>query len=202
MTIEEIRVLLEKSLPPKRYQHSMRVYETALALGKRHHAEEAKVALAALLHDCGREIPVKESVEKARAFGLPVDFIEAGQPVLLHAKIGACLATQKYGVTDPEVLEAIRCHTTGAETLSLTARIVFLADMLEPGRRFPGVEELRRLAREDLEQAMFTAYRDTICYLLEAGALIHPAAIAGYNRLALQRKNTDKLSSDDGNKKK
>ncbi len=202
MTIEEIRALLEKSLPPKRYQHSMRVYETALALGKRHHAEEAKVALAALLHDCGREIPVKESVEKARAFGLPVDFIEAGQPVLLHAKIGACLATQKYGVTDPEVLEAIRCHTTGAETLSLTARIVFLADMLEPGRRFPGVEELRRLAREDLEQAMFTAYRDTICYLLEAGALIHPAAIAGYNRLALQRKNTDKLSSDDGNKKK
>lgn len=202
MTIEEIRALLEKSLPLKRYQHSMRVYETALALGKRHHAEEAKVALAALLHDCGREIPVKESVEKARAFGLPVDFIEAGQPVLLHAKIGACLATQKYGVTDPEVLEAIRCHTTGAETLSLTARIVFLADMLEPGRRFPGVEELRRLAREDLEQAMFTAYRDTICYLLEAGALIHPAAIAGYNRLALQRKNTDKLSSDDGNKKK
>lgn len=202
MTIEEIRALLEKSLPPKRYQHSMRVYETALALGKRHHAEEAKVALAALLHDCDREIPVKESVEKARAFGLPVDFIEAGQPVLLHAKIGACLATQKYGVTDPEVLEAIRCHTTGAETLSLTARIVFLADMLEPGRRFPGVEELRRLAREDLEQAMFTAYRDTICYLLEAGALIHPAAIAGYNRLALQRKNTDKLSSDDGNKKK
>lgn len=202
MTIEEIRALLEKSLPPKRYQHSMRVYETALALGKRHHAEEAKVALAALLHDCGREIPVKESVEKARAFGLPVDFIEAGQPVLLHAKIGACLATQKYGVTDPEVLEAIRCHTTGAETLSLTARIVFLADMLEPGRKFPGVEELRRLAREDLEQAMFTAYRDTICYLLEAGALIHPAAIAGYNRLALQRKNTDKLSSDDGNKKK
>lgn len=202
MTIEEIRALLEKSLPPKRYQHSMRVYETALALGKRHHAEEAKVALAALLHDCGREIPVKESVEKARALGLPVDFIEAGQPVLLHAKIGACLATQKYGVTDSEVLEAIRCHTTGAETLSLTARIVFLADMLEPGRRFPGVEELRRLAREDLEQAMFTAYRDTICYLLEAGALIHPAAIAGYNRLALQRKNTDKLSSDDGNKKK
>ena len=202
MTIEEIRALLEKSLPPKRYQHSMRVYETALALGKRHHAEEAKVALAALLHDCGREIPVKESVEKARAFGLPVDFIEAGQPVLLHAKIGACLATQKYGVTDPEVLEAIRCHTTGAETLSLTARIVFLADMLEPGRKFPGVEELRRLAREDLEQAMFTAYRDTICYLLEAGALIHPAAIAGYNRLALQRTNTDKLSSDDGTKKK
>ena len=202
MTIEEIRALLEKSLPPKRYQHSMRVYETALALGKQHHAEEAKVALAALLHDCGREIPAKESVEKARALGLPVDFIEAGQPVLLHAKIGAYLATQKYGVTDPEVLEAIRCHTTGAETLSLTARIVFLADMLEPGRRFPGVEELRRLAREDLEQAMFTAYRDTICYLLEAGALIHPAAIAGYNRLAVQRKNTGKLSSDDGNKKK
>ena len=187
MTIEEIRALLEKSLPPKRYQHSMRVYETALALGKRHHAEEAKVALAALLHDCGREIPAKESVEKARALGLPVDFTEASQPVLLHAKIGAYLATQKYGVTDPEVLEAIRCHTTGAETLSLTARIVFLADMLEPGRKFPGVEELRRLAREDLEQAMFTAYRHTICYLLEAGALIHPAAIAGYNRLAVQQ---------------
>lgn len=201
MTIEEIRALLEKSLPPKRYQHSMRVYETALALGKRHHAEEAKVALAALLHDCGREIPAKESVEKARALGLPVDFTEASQPVLLHAKIGAYLATQKYGVTDPEVLEAIRCHTTGAETLSLTARVVFLADMLEPGRKFPGVEELRRLAREDLEQAMFTAYRHTICYLLEAGALIHPAAIAGYNRLAVQQKRIGKLS-DDGNKKK
>lgn len=201
MTIEEIRVVLEKSLPSKRYQHSIRVYETALELGKLHHAENDKVALAALLHDCGREIPAKESVAKAQELGLPVDFIEAGQPVLLHARIGACLATQKYGVTDPDVLEAIRCHTTGGENLSLTARIVFLADMLEPGRKFPGVEALRRLAQEDLEQAMFTAYRDTIRYLLEAGALIHPAAIAGYNQLAVQQKVTGKLTAA-GKKKK
>ena len=186
--------LLEKSLPPKRYQHSLRVYETALTLAKHHQADREKVAIAALLHDCGREIPTKESAEQARALGLSVDEVEAAQPILLHARIGALLAEQKYGVKDAEVLEAIRCHTVGGENLSLTARIVFLADMLEPGRKFPGVEELRRLAEKDTEQALFAAYRSTIGYLLEAGALIHPAAVAAYNRLAARRKSAAKAA--------
>lgn len=184
MTIEEIRSVLEKSLPGKRYKHSLRVCETALHLGKRHGAEEKKVAVGALLHDCGREISTGENVRKAREWGLSIDFVEENQPVLLHAKLGAYLAVHKYGVTDPEVLEAIARHTTGAAELSLTARIVFLADMLEPHRDFPGVEELRRTADTDLDKAMLLAYESTIRYLLNTGALIHPDAIAGYNRLA------------------
>lgn len=190
--LESIRNLLEESIPGKRYKHSLRVYETALLLGKRHGADERQVALGALLHDCGREIPVEASAAKAREWGLPVDFVEENQPILLHARLGEYLAVHKYGVSDPEVLEAIRCHTTGAEELSLTARIVFLADMLEPHRDFPGVEKLRKTAETDLDKTMLLAYAGTIHYLLEAEALIHPAAIAGYNRLALRYREGNK----------
>ena len=188
MTIEEMRQLLEKSLPPKRYKHSIRVYDTALQMADAFHADKEKIALAALLHDCGREIPTKESLAKARELGIAVDSVEAAQPILLHAKLGVYFAVHKYGVEDTEVLDAIRYHSTGTTDMTELAKIVFLADMIEPKRDFPGVDELRKISWQDLDRAMFLSYDNTIRYLLDDGALIHPDAIAGYNQLAARYK--------------
>jgi len=184
MTIEEMRVLLAQSLKPKRYEHSIRVYETALQMAEHYKADRDKVALAALLHDCGRQVPVKESTTKARSLGIPVDAVEEAQPVLLHAKLGVYFAVHKYGVEDPEILDAIRFHSTGTVDMGKTAKIIFLADLIEPGRDFEGVEELKKVSFEDLDKAMFLSYDNTIRYLLDDKALIHPDAIAGYNQLA------------------
>lgn len=189
MTIEEMQALLQASLPPKRYRHSVNVYKTALQLAEAHGLPQDKIAVAALLHDCGREVGSKESVAKALALGLEMDQVEREQPILLHAKIGVYNAVHKYGVTDQEILDGILYHTTGAAGMSTLAKVVFLADMIEPNRDFPGVEELRQLCRKDLDKAMLQAYSNTIRYLLEEGQLIHPHCIDGYNELLIAGKH-------------
>lgn len=188
MKLEEMQQLLEKSLAPKRYKHSVNVYLTAMELGKEHKLPLEKIAVSALLHDCGREVPTKESVAKAQELGLDVDEVERNQPILLHAKLGVYYAKEKYGVTDKEILDGILYHTTGTAGMSKLAKVVFLADMVEPGRDFPGVEELRHLARKNLDKAMLKAYSNTIEYLLAGGQLIHPHCIDGYNELLLAEK--------------
>lgn len=191
MKIDEMRKLLEKSLAPKRFKHSIAVYETALKMAKSHKLDleqTEKVAVSALLHDCGREVPTKESVAKARELGIALDNVEINQPILLHAKLGVYYATHKYGVTDEEILDGISFHTTGKANMSTLAMVVFLADMIEPGRDFPGVDELRKLAHKDLEKAMLCAYSNTTRYLLDGGLLIHPNCIEGYNQLILKAK--------------
>jgi predicted HD superfamily hydrolase involved in NAD metabolism len=190
MTIEEMRALLQQSLKPKRYEHSIRVYETALKMAEHFHADKQKVALAALLHDCGRQIPKEKSAAKAKELGIPVDPVEEAQPILLHAKLGVYYAVHKYGVSpeDTEVLDAIRYHSTGTADMTETAKIVFLADLIEPGRDFEGVEEIREESFQDLDKGMLLSYDNTIRYLLEDGLLIHPDAIAGYNQMVAKGK--------------
>ncbi len=202
MTIEEMRILLQQSLKPKRYEHSVRVYTTALKMAEHYHADVKKVAVAALIHDCGRQISREDSVVKAKELGIPVDPVEEKQPILLHAKLGVYYAIHKYGVSsdDREVLDAIRYHSTGTADMTQTAKIVFLADLIEPGRDFEGVEAIREASFQDLDRGMLLSYDNTIRYLLEDGLLIHPDAIAGYNQLAAETKTA--MSKKDKPKKK
>jgi predicted HD superfamily hydrolase involved in NAD metabolism len=188
LSVEEMRVLLRQSLKPKRYEHSVRVYETAIKMAENFKADVKKVAVAAMIHDCGRQIPKEDSVAKAKELGITVDPVEAAQPILLHAKLGVYYAVHKYGVSpeDREVLDAIRYHSTGTADMTDTAKIVFLADLIEPGRDFEGVEAIREASFLDLDKGMLLSYDNTIRYLLEDGLLIHPDAIAGYNQLAMK----------------
>lgn len=195
LKLDEMKRLLKAALPHKRYDHSINVYETALKLARAHDVtgdELDRVGVSALLHDCGRQIPSRDSIDKARELGIEVDEIEANQPILLHAKLGVYYAREKYGVTDSGILEGIRYHTTGAANMSRLAMIVYLADLLEPTRDFSGIDDLRALAKVDLEQAMVQAYGNTMRYLLEYRLLIHPNCLEGYNQLAIKFKKQAK----------
>lgn len=187
MKIKKMQELLEASLPSKRYQHSLAVYETALKMAAALGLPDEKIAVAALLHDCGRQVPTKDSVAKAEELGIKLKQVEIAQPILLHAILGVHYAQEKYQVEDQEILEAIRYHTTGTKDMSTTAMVVFLADMIEPARSFPGVEELRELCYKDLKKAMLMAYSNTIKYLVSSNLLIHPDCIKGYNQLRLEQ---------------
>lgn len=186
MTLNEMKELLEASIPGKRFRHSVAVYETAMKMAEVFACDKEKVAIAALLHDCGREVPTKESVAWAKAHDFPVDEIEANQPILLHSKIGTYFAKEKYGISDVEILDAIRYHTTGINNMTDLAKIVFLADIIEPNRDYPGVEELRKVSFKNLNKAMLMAYSNTTIYLFEQGLLVHPNCIKGYNELVMQ----------------
>lgn len=186
LSIQAMQTQLEASLPHKRYKHSLRVYETALEMIKAHGFEgdlAERTAVAALLHDCGRVVNSKGCEAKAKEIGVAYTALEANQPILFHAIFGVYYAQKDYGVTDPEILEAIRYHTTGTSGMSPMAKLVFLADMIEPARDFSGVEELRAMSFKDLDEAMLMAYKNTIGYLIESGLLIHPDCISGYNEL-------------------
>lgn len=188
LDIKEMKKILKTALPGKRYKHSLDVYETAVQLAKEHNLDYEKAAVAALLHDCGREVATRDLFNKAIELDIFMDEIEKNQPILLHAKIGVYYAQKKYGVTDEEILSAIKYHTTGAAGMSKLAMVVYLADLLEPTRDFPGISEMRDLARVDLEKAMIQAYAQTMRYLLEYDLLIHPNCVNGYNEIATKFK--------------
>ena len=173
MTLEEMQALLKESIPGKRYKHSVNVYETALKLAEAHGLPKEKIAVSALLHDCGREVPSKDSVAKCQELGLPIDEVELHQPILLHAKLGVYNAMHKYGVADQEILDGIMYHTTDIDGMSKLAKVVYLADMIEPGRDFPGVEELRKAVYEDLDHGLLLGLSMTIQEMEEMGNPVH-----------------------------
>lgn len=183
MNYDEIVKKLEKRLSSKRFKHSQGVAETAVSLAKRFAGDPLKARLAGILHDCAREIPRNNLLQTAEASGIVLCDIERLEPVLLHAKLGAKMAQTEYGVIDAEILQAIALHTTGGPVMTLLDKIIYLADFIEPGRNYPGVDNLRQLAGTDLDCAVLAACDQTIKFLLEKRGLLHPATIEGRNAL-------------------
>lgn len=171
----------------ERLAHTYRVLETARALGARYGADEARVAVAALLHDYAKAMKPDQLLALGRQYGVIVDPAEEAQPHLLHGPVAAALLAAQGLVTDPAVLDAIRYHTTGRAAMSLLEKIVWLADYIEPGRSFPGVEEIRTLAESDLDGALLQALDQTILYVIGRGWPLHLYSVQARNWLLSQR---------------
>lgn len=177
---EEIRRMQEKlrrALNEKRYRHTVGTVRAAAALAARYGADPARSRLAALLHDCAK-LNGRSIVEQAREEGLPVTPEDERSPGLIHAGLGAIYAHRDYGITDAQVLEAIRCHTAGRLNMTVLDKIIYLADMIEPGRGYEGVEELRRAVREEpLDDALRLGIVQNIELVRAKGALLHPVTL-------------------------
>lgn len=176
---------LRQVLSDKRYNHSVGVWHTAVKLAERFGADVRKATVAGLLHDCAREMPNNNLLKRTVEFGIVVDSLEENNPVLLHAIMSARLAAMEYGVQDEEILRAIALHTTGGMNMSKLDKIIFLADFIEPGRAYPGVDKLRDFACKDLDRAVLAAFDQTICHLVKRKKIIHPASIGGRNELLM-----------------
>ena len=179
---------LEARLSPKRFKHTLGVSETALLLAGKYGVDQEKAKLAGLLHDYARELPMETLLHQAVVLALPVDEIEREEPVLLHVKIGMHLVKQECGVEDDDILQAISLHTTGSSHMSTLAKIIFLADYIEPGRDFEGVAALRKAAHTNLDKAMLLAYDYTISHIIAKHGFIHPNTIIGRNYLLMQER--------------
>jgi predicted HD superfamily hydrolase involved in NAD metabolism len=178
----EIEQYLQSHLKGKRCQHVLSVRDMAVDLAKKYQADIDKVNLAALLHDSARWMSVQELYEAAQDYGIQLDEIEQQNASLLHATVGAAIAAARFGVSDPEILNAIRAHTTGNGAMTLMDKILYVADFSEPTRIHEGADVVRELAYQDLERAVFEVSRYKIQYLLDKGVLIHPNTIDAYNR--------------------
>lgn len=168
---------LKERLSPKRYRHSLGVAYTSASLAMCHNVDIEKAFLAGLLHDAAKYMTDAEYLEKAAEFSLFVSETEKASPGLLHAKLGAYLAEHEFGVKDPDVLNAIRYHTTGRIEMSLLEQIVCISDFIEPGRpTLPFIEEIRAAAFSDLDRACYYYSKRQIEFLNESGRPVDPSS--------------------------
>ena len=188
MDYETMKRELSGRLKRSRYEHSLGVADTALFLARRFGEDETQARLAGLLHDCGREFPNGDMRREADARGIEYGDVERASPLLLHAQLSACRAREVYGVDDDAVLRAIARHTVGGAAMTALDKIVYFADMVEPTRDYPAVEELRRLAREaSLDEMTLAGLTRSLEFVLEKGQMIHPDTVLARNELLLAR---------------
>lgn len=181
---------LRGELSAKRFSHVMGVVKTAITLAKQLGIDGRKARLAALLHDCAKELPVEEQRRYAQR---SPRFASMEGEATLHALAGSEYAKEAYGVDEREVLQAIALHTTGDGYMTPLDKLIYVADMIEPGRSFQGVEELREKAvatrcLQQLDSLLSLAISHTICYIEEQNKTLHPASLRARDAL---RKNTD-----------
>lgn len=166
--LEEIQKKLQKHMGTKRYRHTIGVQYTAVMLAMRYETDLQQAALAGLLHDCAKCLEDDEMLKECKRYGIRCSSTEKKQPYLLHAKLGACYAKKKYNVNEEEILSAIRYHTTGRPGMTVLEKIIFTADYIEPHRKMlPVLPAIRKMAFEDLDEAVYEILQSTIDYLQE-----------------------------------
>jgi predicted HD superfamily hydrolase involved in NAD metabolism len=161
-----------------RYAHVVRVARLADRLAARHGQDPAKARLAGMLHDLARLYPGSRLVEESERRGLRIDAFERAHPIVLHARLGAELARERFGVDDPDVLSAIALHTLAGPAMSPLAEIVFIADSTEPGRQYPSRASLEALAFRNLDAAMIGVIEASIDHLKTIAATVAPQTLA------------------------
>lgn len=170
MDIEQINHKLMKKLDADRYTHTQAVAYTAAAMAMNYGCSVEDAFLAGLLHDCAKCIPDDKKIKKCKKHGIEITTVESAAPYLLHSKLGAYYAEHKYGVTNPDILNAITWHTTGHPKMSKLELIIFIADYIEPGRtKQKRLREIRKMAFENLEECAYMILEDTISYLESKG---------------------------------
>ncbi|WP_374718129.1 bis(5'-nucleosyl)-tetraphosphatase (symmetrical) YqeK [Neobacillus sp.] len=182
MEREEALKIVKVQLTEHRYQHTLGVMETAISLARLYGADEKKAELAAIFHDYAKFRPKEEMREIIKSHSFPKDLLEYNAE-LWHAPVGAYLVEKEAGITDKEVLDAIRYHTSGRPGMTLLEKIIYLADYIEPGRQFPGVDEVRELAKESLDRALIKSVQNTINFLMKKNQRVYPETFHMYNDL-------------------
>ena len=168
MTEEErsLRKKIKKVLDKERWEHTKGVIYTAGALAMAHGENIDDAMKAGLLHDSAKCIPHAEKIEMCKRAGIRLKKIELRNPSLIHAKLGANLAKEKYGIKNRRILHAIACHTTGTVKMNRLDKILFIADYIEPGRsEAPNLPIVRKIAFSDLDLCMYKILKDTLQYL-------------------------------------
>lgn len=168
-------------MPEKRFIHTVGVMETAINLAQKYGEDVKKAETAAILHDIAKYADIEWMENIVRDEKLDERLIGWGGSELLHGPVGAYIAQSEFGITDEELLNAIRFHTTGRASMSRLEKIIFVADMIEPNRRFDGVERLRKKAQKNLDKAMSACVRHTLAFLIDTKQPIYPLSIECYN---------------------
>lgn len=181
LSIEEIKLYLKANLVEKRYIHISGVADTAKKLAKLNGVSEEKAEIAGLAHDVAKNLSKVKMKEIINEHNVILSDVEENNVNLWHSIIGPIEAKDKLGIEDEEILDAIRWHTTGKEHMSILAKIIYIADMIEPSRNFEGVEDIRKVTFEDLDMGVYYGLTHSIEFLLTKNLLIDENTIRARN---------------------
>ncbi|WP_404428779.1 bis(5'-nucleosyl)-tetraphosphatase (symmetrical) YqeK [Sutcliffiella horikoshii] len=187
MNREKALRLVKEQLTERRYIHTIGVMEAAIELAERYGVDEEKAELAAIFHDYAKFRDKEEMRRIIIDQKMPQDLLQFHDE-LWHAPVGAYLVEKEAGISDAEVLEAIRCHTSGKINMSTLDKVLYVADYIEPGRDFPGVEQVRDSAKSSLDIAVIQAMKNTITYLLKRNQPVYPDTFHAYNDMTMKVK--------------
>lgn len=172
--IREIKYRLEQRLDESRLEHSLLTAREAVLLAHKHGLDTKKARLCGLVHDCAKlRGPALDSYMKSLGFRPTKD--EKQNPYLIHARLGALAAEKEYGISDPQILNAIRLHTLGSAEMTAFDEVIFLADKLEPSRDYRRIAHIRELAYENLDAAVAAVIRNNIAYNRSRRMPVHPS---------------------------
>lgn len=201
MNFEEILKKVQEILPEKRYEHTLRVVDTAVELAKKYDVDEEKAKIAAVLHDVCK--PMDEVVMKKYVIKYNLDLKLLDYPTeVLHGPVASVFIEKEFDVLDEEIKLAIATHTFGKSNMSRLAKIIFIADYIEPGRKHPHLKEVTEVAEYDLDEAVRLAAKYTLLYLIENDERIYPSLLKCYNyyniknyQVGFKAKNKEKILS-------
>ena len=183
----EYQALVQQRLTPKRFRHSVNVMERAVYLARILGADPGMAELAGLLHDIEKNTEPKMLLQKLRNSDILFSDADALLPQLWHAPAGMLFVRDRLGIRDPDVLNAIRYHTTGRKDMSPLEKTVYLADLTSADRDFPDVEVVRKLSETDPDGAILYSLQFILGEMLEQGNMLHPDSLDCYNQIAAAR---------------
>ncbi|MBN2852171.1 MAG: bis(5'-nucleosyl)-tetraphosphatase (symmetrical) YqeK [Clostridia bacterium] len=175
MNMDYINKKLQEMLSEHRYQHSLGTAIEAKKLAERYHSDQDKAYLAGLLHDCAKSLSKEQMKELLNDEGYSEEFLSC--KTVMHAPAGEKLAEREFEITDADILHSIRYHCYGKEDMSLLEKIIYVADKIEPSRQYNGIDELRKLAYENLDKALLVFISHSIKTLTEQNRYLYENTI-------------------------
>lgn len=192
MTFAEYEAEVKKHLTDERFYHSQCVAAAAAHLAEHFGADREKARLAGILHDIMKDTEKEEQLKMLSKFGIILSETEQANPKLWHAICGAAYIERVLGVTDAEILDAVRYHTSGRGNMSLLAKSLFVADYISADRSYPGVDKMREFADLSLEMAIVEGVAFTVGELVSNRLPVAAESIDAYNDALLNLKNERK----------
>lgn len=177
--------LVKLRLTRKRFEHCLNVAKASRWLAIKYGADEKKALIAGILHDITKEWSTSDHMKFLHNYNIGITRFEFASKKLLHAITGSCYAKIFLKVTDRDILNSIRFHTTARSGMSILEKVIYLADFISDDRSFSGVNRLRTLAALNLDDAVFAGIMDTIEELLKKKSIIHPDTLSAYNEFVI-----------------
>ncbi len=183
---EEFKKVLKERLTEYRYIHSLNVADSAKELAGIYGCDPEKAYTVGLIHDCCKDTPLSEQLAYLLQNKAPITELEINTGKLYHAMSGAVFCRKEFGISDWDMLNAVRYHTTGRESMSLLEKVVFIADFISAERNYDGVDIMREKSKRSLDEAIVEGLGFTIKDLIDCGAIVHPDTLGAYNEAAFK----------------